>query len=124
MVGARLDNSDNYTPVPGDSAELRADMRQAYEQGRKDERAARKRHPLLMGLTFAAALAGVVLLALAAINGSFTRAGGVVDQNLSTAAARAEPQVRDAADAAATRAEDSLKDAGQSVKDKIDGKPG
>ena len=39
----------------------------------------------------------VGLMALAAINGSFGGAGKVVDQNLSVAADKAEPVVRDAA---------------------------
>jgi len=91
-----------------------ADLRQAYERGREDERAARKRHPVFMTLTFVAAAVGVTLLALAAINGSFGRAGGVVDQNLTVAADRAEPAVRQAA----TEAGQTLREAGQSVKDK------
>lgn len=77
---------------------VRADLREAYERGRKDARAGRKRHPVLMTFTVVAAIVGVVLLALAAINGSFGQAGRVVDQNLAVAADRAEPVVRDAAD--------------------------
>jgi hypothetical protein len=92
----------------------KADLREAYERGRRDERAARKRHPVAMTLTVIAALCGVVLLALAAINGSFSRAGGVVDENLNTAVNNAEPVVRDGA----AQAGQSLRDAGQSVKDK------
>lgn len=75
----------------------RAELREAYERGRRDARAARKRHPVLMTFTVVAALVGVVLMALAAVNGSFGGAGRVVDQNLSVAADRAEPVVRDAA---------------------------
>ncbi|RAK64986.1 hypothetical protein [Phenylobacterium kunshanense] len=75
----------------------RADLRQAYEMGRKDARRARRRHPLLMTLLFVAAAVGVVLVALAVVNGSFGDAGVVVDQNLATAADKAEPAVRDAA---------------------------
>lgn len=97
-----------------DRADLRADLREAYERGRRDERATRKRHPIGMTITFVAAIIGVVLLALAAVNGSFTRAGGVVDQNLNVAANRAEPAVRDAAD----NAGQSLRNAGESVKSK------
>jgi hypothetical protein len=92
----------------------RADLREAYERGRRDERATKRRHPIFMTFLFITAAIGVVLLGLAAINGSFTRAGGVVDQNLAIAANRAEPAVRDAA----TDAGQSLRDAGQSVKDK------
>nr|QQZ50725.1 hypothetical protein JKL49_04830 [Phenylobacterium glaciei] len=34
------------------------EVRDAYERGRRDERRARKRHPIMMSLTFAAALVG------------------------------------------------------------------
>ena len=75
----------------------RSDVRQAYEMGRRDARRARKRHPILMTFLIVAALVGVVVMALAAVNGSFGTAGVVVDQNLATAADKAEPAVRDAA---------------------------
>ena len=55
----------------------RADLREAYERGRRDARTARKRHPLMMTLTMIAALVGVVVLALALVNGSFSGAGTV-----------------------------------------------
>jgi hypothetical protein len=109
MADARLDRD-------APDALDRADLREAYERGRRDERATKRRHPIFMTFLFITAAIGVVLLALAAINGSFTRAGGVVDQNLAIAANRAEPVVRDAA----TDAGQSLRDAGQSVKDKAD----
>lgn len=109
MATDRLDRAADL-----DHADVKADLREAYERGRRDERATRKRHPIGMTITFVAALIGVVLLALAAVNGSFTRAGGVVDQNLNVAANRAEPAVRDAAD----NAGQSLRNAGESVKSK------
>jgi hypothetical protein len=74
------------------------DLREAYDRGRKDERARRKRHPLLMTLTFIAAIVGVIVVALAAVNGSFGGAGKVVDQNLTVAADKAAPVVKNAAD--------------------------
>lgn len=84
----------------------RGDLREAYERGRRDARAERKRHPVLMTFLVIAALVGVVLMGLAAINGSFGGAGEVVDENLSVAADRAEPVVRDAAsDASRTLSE-------------------
>jgi len=109
MVGGRLGTDSN-------SAEAleRADIREAYERGRKDERASRKRHPILMTFTFIAAAVGVVLMALAAYNGSFGRAGGVVDNNLAVAATQAEPVVRDAA----RDAGQSLREAGASITDR------
>lgn len=81
-----------------------ADLQAAYERGRRDERARRKRHPLMMTLTVVAALAGATVLAVAAREGSFGRGGEVVDHNLAVAADRAEPVVRDA-----------VTDAGQAV---------
>lgn len=112
------------TDFDGDAAgpeeRARADLREAYERGRRDERASRRRHPVAMTLTVIAAFVGVVLLALAAVNGSFSRAGVVVDQNLNIAVSRAEPQVRDAA----AQAGQSLRDAGQSVRQKTAGGAG
>lgn len=84
----------------------RSDLRQAYELGRRDARKQRRRHPILMTFTVIAAAIGFVVLALAAVNGSFSGAGTVVDQNLATAADQAEPVVRSAA-----------ADAGQAVRD-------
>ncbi|TAL30908.1 hypothetical protein [Phenylobacterium sp.] len=84
-----------------------SDLRQAYEMGRRDARRTRKRHPVLMTFTIIAAAVGVIVLALAAVNGSFSTAGVVVDQNLATAADQAEPVVRDAASGAG----DALRDA-------------
>lgn len=92
MVGGRL-HDDTNAPDALD----KADLREAYERGRRDERAARKRHPVLMTFTVIAAAVGVLLLVLAAVNGSFARGGGVVDQGLNLAANRAEPAVREAA---------------------------
>jgi hypothetical protein len=91
-----------------------ADLRDAYERGRKDERRARKRHPLGMTVMAAAAVVGGIVLVLAAKEGSFARGGDIVDQNLSIAADRAEPAARQAAGDAG----DALKDAGRSIRDK------
>jgi hypothetical protein len=73
------------------------EVRDAYERGRRDERRARKRHPIMMTLTFAAALVGGLVLVLAAKEGSFARSGGIVDHGLAVATNRAEPVVMDAA---------------------------
>jgi hypothetical protein len=74
----------------------RLEIREAYNRGRRDERASRKRHPVLMTLLFLAAAVGVALMVLAAVNGSFGAAGHVADKSLATAADQAEPAVRDA----------------------------
>jgi hypothetical protein len=78
-----------------------SDLKEAYRHGRHDERARRKRHPVLMTVLFLLALAGAAFIALAVINGSFRDAGQVADHNLSVAADRAEPAVRGAAGEAA-----------------------
>jgi hypothetical protein len=90
------------------------DMQAAYERGRLDERASRRRHPLLMTLMFLVALAGVAILGVAAYEGSFARGGVVVDQNLNAAADRAEPVVR----GAAADASQAVTNAGRSIKEK------
>ena len=123
MVGARLDTDDRTAALSRaeqlDVKEAQADLREAYERGRRDERASRRRHPIFMTLTFIAAICGVVLLALAAVNGSFTRGGGVADQNLQAAVNKAEPQVR----GAASQAGQSLRDAGEAAKAKATSAP-
>jgi hypothetical protein len=107
MVGGRLDKENRAA-----DAVDRAELREAYERGRRDERSLRKRRPLVMSVTFLLALIGVALLALAAVNGSFTRAGGVVDEHLSVAANRAGPALNQAA----TNAGQSLHNAAQTGK--------
>lgn len=106
MIGGRP-GDDARTAELGDTSDLRADLREAYEHGRRDERARRKRHPLGMTLTFAFALVGLAILVLAMMNGSFGRAGDVVDHGLSIAADRAP-------DAAASAGQ-SMRDAAQGV---------
>ena len=88
------------------------ELRAAYERGRRDERKARKRHPVLMALTVVVAALGVVLLGLAAKEGSFARSGQVVDQSLTVAADRAEPAARDAA----ADAGQSLREVGENIR--------
>ena len=84
----------------------RSDLRQASELGRRDAVKQRRRHPILMTFLVVAAAVGLIVMALAAVNGSFGGAGTVVDQNLATAADQAEPAVRSAA-----------AEAGQAVRD-------
>ena len=56
MIGGRLGKTDTSSPDAMD----KADLREAYERGRRDERGARKRHPVAMALTFVAALVVVM----------------------------------------------------------------
>jgi hypothetical protein len=119
MVSVRHDLEGRFaTPAESfDLREVQADVREAYERGRRDERASRRRHPILMTLTFAAAACGAALLALAAANGSFADGGRVADENLSSVVSSAEPSVRNAAD----QAGQSLHDAGETAKAKATG---
>jgi hypothetical protein len=121
MVDARFDGNDRTAALSRaeqlDMKEVQADVREAYERGRKDERASRRRHPIFMTLMFVAAICGIALLALAAINGSFSVGGQVADRKLNAAVNNAEPQVRDAADQAGK----SLRDAGAAAKAKVNG---
>lgn len=106
MIGGRVEQDQSAL-----DALAKTDLRQAYERGRSDERAARKRHPLLMTVLFLLAAVGAALLAMAAVNGSFMRAGDVVDRQLNVAADRAGPAARDAAGSAGQ----SLRNAGESL---------
>jgi hypothetical protein len=108
MIGGRLKDKP---PDPQHDGGVGADLRAAYERGRRDERAARRRHPMLMTLTVLTAVVGLVLLALAAINGSFGRAGGVVDEQIAAAADQAGPKVRAAADNAGQELHDATRSA-------------
>jgi hypothetical protein len=95
MVGGRLDEDAKSASTPEAEA-LKADLRQAYERGRMDERTRRPRHPVLMTLTVLCAAFGLVVLVLAGVNGSFQGGGAAVDHGL----ARAGDQVGHAASGA------------------------
>jgi hypothetical protein len=90
-----------------DTHAIGADLREAYERGRRDERSARRRHPLGMTVTFVLAFIGLALLVLAGINGSFAGGGQVVDQNLQTAMNRTAPAVSQAAGDAQAKVADA-----------------
>ena len=109
MIGGRPGD----TPTTPETLD-KADLREAYEHGRRDERARRKRHPIGMTITFAAAIFGAVIVVLALVNGSFGAGGQVVDNSLQIAKEQAAP----VASQAAADAGQSLKDAAQSAKSK------
>jgi hypothetical protein len=91
--------------------------RQAYDRGRRDERARRPRRrgsPLLTVLVLLVAGAGAFVLYLAVQQGGFANGGKVVDQNLANTTATATQATRNAAD----RAADALENAGQTIKQK------
>jgi len=91
-----------------------AEWRDAYERGRRDERARRPTFSLVSVAVLMAAIVGGGAVFLAAREGSFTRGGEVVDHTLSTAADKAQAPIRGAAD----RTGAALEHAGQSLKDK------
>lgn len=122
MIGGRVESTNGtaaarHADPQSEFERIKADVRQAYERGRQDERASRRRHPVVMTLLFAAAICGVALLVLAAVNGSFGAGGLVADQALSGAARDAQPRIRDAA----SQAGRSLRDAGEATKAKTTG---
>jgi hypothetical protein len=90
------------------------DIDKAYDRGRRDERARKKRHPMAMSLLFVLAAVGAAMLGLAAYNGSFQGAGEAADQGLATAADQAAPIVQNAA----TRTGEAARDAGAAIRDK------
>jgi hypothetical protein len=89
-----------------------ADLRAAYNRGRIDERRSRRHHPIIALVVVVLALIGAWLLFLAAREGSFSSAGQVADQNISTVSQEAGPALRQTGD--------DIKDAGQKLKNKSD----
>jgi hypothetical protein len=90
-------------------------VRQAYDRGRRDERARRpRRHssPFLTFIVLLAAAAGIGAIYLGVHEGSFSRGGEVVDQRLAGVAQPATQATR----GAAARAGDALQNAGQRIK--------
>jgi hypothetical protein len=90
------------TVATQDEAALKA----AYQQGRKDERAERRRSPILAAALVAVALVGGTSLVLAAKEGSFREGGAMMDAGVSTAASEAVPALK----AGARQARDGLQD--------------
>lgn len=87
------------------------DIDGAYARGRADERAARKRHPVIMAVLFVLAAAGAFLIGLAAYNGSFSDGGEVADRSLNTAATNAAPVVENAV----AKTGEAARDAGAAI---------
>ncbi len=90
-------------------------VREAYDRGRRDERARRpRRHgsPFLTLIVLLAAAAGVGAIYLGVQQGSFGRGGQVVDQKITSATQPVSQATRQAAD----RAGDALENAGHKIK--------
>src|SRR5579872_1876476 len=90
----------------------KADVREVYERGRRDERARHRGSPLATLLVLAVIVAGGAVVYLAASEGSFSKAGATIDSNISTASQKVQAPVRQAAD----RAGSTLEQAGESLK--------
>jgi hypothetical protein len=115
-------------PAPGqaaavvDPATYDADLKRAYEHGRRDERARRHGFGPLSFIVLLVAILGVVLLVFAFREGSFSAGGAVVDNKLGQAASPATT----ALDNAASTTGQAMENAGQNLKDQgaaIAGKP-
>lgn len=78
------------------------ELRDAYERGRRDEASRHHRNWLWVIVEALLAVAGVIALVLAALNGSFERGGRVIDEQLSIASVEAGPTIRNAASDAGT----------------------
>jgi hypothetical protein len=101
--------------VVADPGELRAELREAYAKGRRDERVRHRRSPLLSLVLLAIAAVGAVMLFYAAREGSFSGGGAVVDTKLSHAT---ESVVQPAVNNAAAQTGAAIQDAGERLKDK------
>jgi hypothetical protein len=83
-------------PTEADFKALSPPIREAYERGRRDERAARRRHPFIMAGLLVLASAGASLITLAAMTGSFGEGGAVADMRLAQAADNTAPVIDEA----------------------------
>jgi hypothetical protein len=86
--------------------DVKTATKNAYERGRRDERAARKRHPFIMTLLFLLAIAGASFITLAVMNGSFSGGGAVADHQIAVAAPAVQGAVSTAGQAAETASTD------------------
>ena len=77
--------TDGPTKVVVDGP-TKSDLRHAYDRGRADERKRHHSHPILGLVIAAAAVLGIGAMYLGFHEGSFSRAGQVVDANLAVAA--------------------------------------
>jgi hypothetical protein len=68
-----------------DAGTLKSELGHAYQRGRTDERARRAGRSLVAATLIVLAAAGVLFLALAAHEGSFTGAGADIDTTLAAA---------------------------------------
>ena len=99
---------------PEPAPETRHAFAAGRRAGHREARLRRRGHPMLGLLVGVVALAGAAMLALAVHEGSFTRGGQVVDQNLQAAAGQAQ----NAGAGAITRTGQAIQNAGASLERK------
>jgi len=104
-----VERVDSEGRVVRDDADVRdsvtitdKELRDAYDRGRRDEAARHHRNWLWIIVEALLALVGVIVLVLAALNGSFERGGRVIDEQLSIARVEAAPTIPNAAADAGT----------------------
>jgi hypothetical protein len=68
-----------------DAVMLKTELGHAYERGRSEERARRPARGLIATVLVVLSAAGVLFMALAARDGSFTSAGGDIDRTIAQA---------------------------------------
>lgn len=74
-----------------------AELRAAYERGRREERARHKVRPFsLLSVAFAALIGGAALVLAIVQGGSFERGGALMDRGVATAAREAGEGIRGA----------------------------
>ena len=105
FFGRKTDPEAPRTVVVGPTA---AEVKAAYDKGRRDERARHKSHPIF-GLAVAlVAILGAGMLFLAAREGSFSNGGAVVDRQLASAAGEAQASAQHAAGAVSDSAQHAV----------------
>jgi hypothetical protein len=112
-----MERVDSEGRVVRDDADVREtvaltdkELRDAYDRGRRDEASRHHRNWLWTILEALLALVGIVVLVLAALNGSFERGGRVIDEQLWSARTQATPVVQNAASSAADAASNAVQD--------------
>jgi hypothetical protein len=90
-------------------------FKEGLRRGRQEERLRHRGHPFITLAVLVVAAAGAAVIAMAAHEGSFSKGGAIVDQNLAVAADNAKVQAADAA----AKASQAVKDAGEDVQQKV-----
>ncbi|MGE5567036.1 MAG: hypothetical protein ACM3YN_12910 [Parcubacteria group bacterium] len=109
-----MERVDSEGRVVRDDADVRdtvaltdKDLRDAYDRGRRDEAVRHRRNWLWTIIEALLALVGVIVLVLAALNGSFERGGRVIDEQLWSARVEATPAIQNAASSATNAVRDA-----------------